>query len=401
MVLLFRVTRVRWHAGTGFALGVFFGCSSTVEPIVAANDQGSGTTDSSFPSTSFSSGSSEHDASSSSAGATLGSADSTWQPEESDSTDGPLPPCPIDTALAWTSSGALTEPKVVGDRTIGGIKDPSVVYFEDRWHVFATALPAGDGLLGIVYLSFEDWADANDVEPVFLDQIEGLEDYHAAPQVFYFAPGETWYLIYQSQTPQYSTTRTLEDPLSWTAPTDFFPVMPASVQGGVDYWVICDAVECFLFFTDHAGALYRSQTRASDFPAGMSEPTVALQEAAAFDLFEGAAVYKIDGEDQYLAIIAALGGVNQQYYEAYVAASLGGEWSPLQATWENPFAGSTNVTFDGEAWTSDVGQGELLRRGYDQSMVVDSCSMQFLHQGRRTSDGAYALGLLTQIAPGT
>lgn len=402
VVLWIRVTRVRgrcfrawgWHHGL---LGLLCGCSSIVEPIVASKAQGDETRGSGLSSTSSAAGG---DPASSSDTGEVGRTTGSTAPGSggSDSTGGPPPAaCVIEADLSWSSGGVVIEPKPVADRVIGGLKDPSVVYFDGQWHVFATALPAEDGALGMVYLGFEDWADANDLEPTLLDQVPGLEGYHAAPQVFYFAPQDTWYLIYQSQDPQYSTTQTLDDPLSWTTPAGFFPERPASVPSWADFWIICDTDDCFLFFTDHAGALYQSETPVSEFPMGMSDPTVVIQEPDAFGLFEGAAVYKIEGKDQYLAIVEALGGVNQQYYKAYVAPRLRGPWSPLRTTWEAPFAGSTNVTFDAPAWTGDIGHGELLRNGYDQSMVLQPCHMALLHQGRRLSDGAYGLGLLRQV----
>lgn len=393
MLLWVRVTVMRWRMEPGLLLGVLSGCSSIVEPIIAAHEQGSGGSGAGVTTTS--------DASTASTGAlaTNTSGDTEALDESGPATDteatGEPTVCPLDTAWAWRSSGPLLAPRTVDGREITSLKDPSVVRAEDRWHVFATVAFADDTPLGIGYFGFEDWTDASDTEPVLLDRVEGLSGYHAAPQVFHFAPQETWYLVYQSPQPQYSTTRTLGDPLSWSAPTNFFPA-DTSLDGWVDFWVVCDSEDCFLFFTDHAGALYRSRTPVDDFPAGMSEPELALQEAEAFELFEGVAVYAVADDDRFLALVQARGGSDAQYYKAYVATSLAGTWSPLRATWNDPFASNTNVTFDGDAWTRDVGQGELLRLGNDATMTVDPCRMQLLHQGRRAEDDSFALGLLTR-----
>ena len=47
--------------------------------------------------------------------------------------------------------------------------------------------------------------------------------YHAAPQVFYFAPQSKWYLIFQLGQPQYSTNDYISKPEAWTRPVHFFP----------------------------------------------------------------------------------------------------------------------------------------------------------------------------------
>ena len=54
-----------------------------------------------------------------------------------------------------------------------------------------------------------------------------------------------------------------------------FAKTPASVAqsgGWLDFWVICDNDNCYLFFSDDAGHWYRAQTAAADFPNGFGEP---------------------------------------------------------------------------------------------------------------------------------
>jgi hypothetical protein len=47
----------------------------------------------------------------------------------------------------------------------------------------------------------------------------------------------------------------------------------------------------------------------------------------------------------------------------------------------NPFIRSTNVTFGGAAWTEDFSSGEMIRSGYDQTLTINPCRLQFLYQG--------------------
>src|SRR5581483_5182872 len=92
----------------------------------------------------------------------------------------------------WSSSGALIAPKSDATHTIAGIKDPSVVYYNGKWHVFASV--ANSSGYSLVYLSFSDWSQAGSATQYYLDQSAIGTGYRAAPEVFYFAPQKLWYL---------------------------------------------------------------------------------------------------------------------------------------------------------------------------------------------------------------
>jgi len=309
-------------------------------------------------------------------------------------------PLPV---LAWSASGELVLPPRDETHAVLAIKDPSIVRFNDRWHIYATT--ASERGWQMVYLSFKDWKDANSATPYFMDKNPGLKGYHCAPQVFYFEPQKKWYLIYQSQQPQYSTADDLSDPASWSKPQDFFDGKPDTVGNlWIDYWVICDNTHAYLFFTGDDGRFYRSSTTLEQFPRGMSKPVVVMEDKNRFHLFEGGATYKLKGTDQYLTIIEAIGPDGSRYYRSFIADRLDGEWKPAADSWEHPFAGINNVTFpDGtKHWTRDISHGELIRDGYDQTMTVDPQHLQFLFQGREPSNEKidyiklpYRLGLLT------
>jgi endo-1,4-beta-xylanase len=295
-----------------------------------------------------------------------------------------------DTALPvefhWSSSDVLVTPVANDRHPILSVKDPSIVRFEDRWHVFATTADDG-GAWSMVYLNFADFSEAPSAPQYYLNENQALVGYHAAPQVFFFAPENKWYLIFQSGQPQYSTNDDISNPAGWTRPVNFFASEPATVRehkgsgGWLDFFVICDESRCHLFFTDDNGELYRSETPIGSFPEGFGEPVIAIQGTKE-TLFEGSSTYKVNGANQYLTLVEAFGPSGQRFYRSFVSGSLDGEWAPLAATWERPFAGANNVTFaSGNAWTRDVSHGELLREGYDQTPTISLGCLRFLYQG--------------------
>ncbi len=313
------------------------------------------------------------------------------------------PTVPFATPLKWKSTDVLVKPISDETHTIVSVKDPTVVYYNGLWHIYATAYSTSARTWTMVYLNFKDWSEAPNAKPYHIDQNPNLRGYHCAPHIFYFTPQKKWYLIFQSQQPQYTTTDDLSKPETWPAPQDFFPRKPASAPRlWIDYHVICDDTHAYLFFTGDDGRFYRSRTRIEDFPKGMSDPEIAIQDQRN-NLFEGSITYKIKGTNTYLTLIEALSPA--RYYRAWISNDLNGQWTPVPGadTWDKPFAGINNVTFeDGVTpWTRDISHGELIRDGYDEKMIIDINNLQMLYQGRDPASGGnysllpYRLGLLT------
>jgi hypothetical protein len=265
------------------------------------------------------------------------------------------------------------------------IKDPSVVYYENRWHLFAT-IRSQKRTHQIEYISFADWKEARTAPRHLLTITNG---YFCAPQVFYFAPQRKWYLIHQIADgerkmlqPAYSTSTNISDPASWSPPTRLYAVHPENIKAWIDFWVICDSAKAHLFFTSNDGLMWRAETRLMNFPAGWSEPRVVLRD----DIFEASHTYKLKGRAQFLTLVEAQAGP-RRYYRAYVAERLDGEWKPLAASQTKPFASVANVRQE-QHWTDSFSHGELLRAGYDQNLEVDPSDLRFLFQG--VSDQAQA-----------
>ncbi len=115
----------------------------------------------------------------------------------------------------WDYSAPLIAPEKRDKDPSRAQKDPTIVFFEGKWHVFMTVkLP---GRSAIEYCSFEKWEEADRSQRTILKVSDS--DYYCAPQVFYFTPHKQWYLIYQMGVPgskkmwvAYSTTSNIADP---------------------------------------------------------------------------------------------------------------------------------------------------------------------------------------------
>jgi hypothetical protein len=303
--------------------------------------------------------------------------------------------CGVPTSFKWTSSGPLISPRTGAV----SIKDPSVVFFENKWQIFATDYSTS---YNMVYLNFTDWNAADSATKTLASTNANLSGYKAAPTMFYFAPQQLWYLVYQTQTPAYSTTATPSVVSSWTAKKNFWTADPSIITnsgtGGIDYWPICDDTNCYIFYSADNGELYRAQTTKANFPNGFGNQTKILGSTSNMNaLFEASNVYKMKGTNKYLLIVEAIG--NGRYFRSFTADALDGAWTALADTEAKPFAGKSNVT--GADWSNDgISHGEMLRDGYDETMVIDTCNMRYLFQGR-TAVGSiydlnkYSLGLLT------
>lgn len=56
-------------------------------------------------------------------------------------------------------------------------------------------------------------------------------------------------------------------------------------------------------------------------------------------------MYKVQGSDQYLLIVEAIGSDGRRYFRSWTSNSIAGSWTSLAASESNPFARASNVTF--------------------------------------------------------
>jgi endo-1,4-beta-xylanase len=317
------------------------------------------------------------------------------------SADGGSNGCGVPTSFKWSSTGPIIAPTSDATHKLTAIKDPTVVFFNNRWNIYASTTD-NNGNYNSVYLNFTDWNSAGSAPQSYLTG-------GVAPQVFYFAPQNLWYRVYEWPD-VYSTNTDPTQPQNWSPGKNFYSSVPAIVAqnqgsvGWIDFWVICNDTTCFLFFSDDNGHLYRAQTSIGSFPNGFGTPVIVMTDTPAGRLFEASNVYSMKGTGQYLLLVEAYdsnsGG--RRYFRSWTAPVLDGTWTPLQAEFATPFASARNVTFSGTAWTQDISHGEMLRSGYDQKLEIDTCNLQYLYQGKDpNASGAYntlpwRLGLLTK-----
>ena len=284
----------------------------------------------------------------------------------------------------WKGSPPLIGPIETNADPDVALKDPTMVFDEGKWHLFATHRMAS-GKVDMQYLCFTDWEDADKATRHTLDI---HDQYHCAPQVFYFTPHQKWYLIYQLADkdralkfgPYFSTTTTIDDPKSWTKPQPMIESLP---EGGtktkwIDFWVICDATKAHLLYTSDDGHFWRRETPKQNFPLGWSKPELLLKDTKEA-LFEASCTYKLKDRDQYLTIIEAL-GQGHRYYKAWLADKIEGPWQPLATTREKPFAAPNQLTPPSD-WTTSISHGELIRSSNDETLEVDPTNLRFIFQG--------------------
>jgi hypothetical protein len=197
--------------------------------------------------------------------------------------------------FAWRASPPLVSAKPLDGDEKHALKDPSVVYHDNRWHLFCT-VRGQKRSHGIVYLNFADWGRASQATQTMLPMHPG---YFCAPQVFYFRPHQRWYLICQASDeswspkyqPAFATSKDLADPRAWSKLAPLFGRKPEGVGNWLDFWVIGDERHAYLFFTSMDGKLWRSRAPLDQFPKGWSDPAVALRG----DFFEASHTYRLKG----------------------------------------------------------------------------------------------------------
>ncbi len=257
-----------------------------------------------------------------------------------------------------------------------GAKDPTIVYYGGKYHVFYTGANQSGGWQ-MIYTSATTISGLASASRTYMSKIG--ESYFCAPEVFYFEPKGLWYLVYQDGNygAAYATTSNIADPASWSGPKSF------GISGnlGWDYFIICDDTYAYMYNTPSDGThnLYLRKTTLANFPTGWSAPAVAIT-----DTFEGSEVYKSLADGKYYLLVEDM--KDGRYYELWTSSSAGGPWTKVAEKW----AWRGNLVYNADKWTTNVSHGELIRAGYNQKLEINDINrVDFLIQGTTNTSGDY------------
>jgi len=300
----------------------------------------------------------------------------------------PAPPTPVFTANAnpsWKVESRCFTEGIPGSFDDLAVKDPSIVSFAGKYHLFYTARSKNVGGWQMGYAAASQVSQLNVSPRTYMSTLNG-GSYFCAPQVFWFSSKNKWYLIYQSGLgASFSTNSDINYANAWSAGASM------GFGDGIDFWCISDDsyIYCFYSAQDGSKTIKRRRTRIENFPYGWEAATI-----AATNTFEAPHVYKNKSDGKYYMIVEDIA----RHQELWAATNLAGTWNQVAEKW----ASIDNLSFIGEHWTDQVSHVEALRAGIDEKMEIENINhLDLLIQGV-TKEGysgdyaniAYDLGLI-------
>ncbi len=312
----------------------------------------------------------------------------------------------------WHVSEPVFEKGPAGSFDEISVKDPSIVFYNKRYHMFYTTITGREtrqrtsflskGGAGLGYVSAESIEKLNEAERFSLSEIH--KSVIIAPQVFYFEPQKLWYIIAQTASegrpdlqPVFMTNSDIENVYGWSKP-EIIKTRKSNNGFWIDFWVICDDIKAHLFYTDHEGSLFRFECPIDEFPTGYAdkrEETVLTErgenEIGRWRLHEASHIYYVKSCNKYLNILEAVypHPTRRYYWEsrnrflfAMMAEKLEGPWERVESGSNEFFGDPSNlISTDGRKSVYDqVSHPELIRSGYNQKLEIDDLNLQLIFQ---------------------
>lgn len=258
------------------------------------------------------------------------------------------------------------------------VKDPSIVFFENKWHLFYTARSNTEYITA--YVSAKNLDELNSANRNELKAIRGESRYGCAPQIFYFEPQQKWYLIFQNRNsnyqPAFSTNKNISKPKNWSIPKNL--IEKDSPKKWIDFWVIADQQNVYLFYTEnHSGVMIRS-TSIKEFPKRWSDSKLVFD-----NVHEAVHIYKVKNKQEF-HMIYELNKNGIRSFGLAIANQLEGPWE--KNTDEYATANQLNFGKDVTNWTEMISHGEAIRSGYNQLLEYEPVNCSWIIQGIKKSD---------------
>ncbi|MGM0531815.1 MAG: non-reducing end alpha-L-arabinofuranosidase family hydrolase [Bacteroidota bacterium] len=273
----------------------------------------------------------------------------------------------------WILSNPILYPGDKGSLDEVAVKDPSIVFYEGKWHLFYTARSAKQYTIG--YVSADKLTELQYSQRHELKMIRGKTRYSAAPQIFFFQPQDKWYLIFQNRNsnyqPAYSTSKTISGPKSWSDPE---PLIKKDTSAKwIDFWTICDTKKAYLFYTQNHHEVIVRSTKLQDFPDKWSEGKKVLD-----GVHEAVHIYKVQDQNKY-HMIYELNHEGIRSFGLATAENLSGPWEKMT----DKYATGDQLRYSekDKKWTDMVSHGEAIRSGYDQRLEYEPEDCRWIIQG--------------------